>query len=172
MFCVFLRLFAAKKLFLRKTKTGAFVGHPLSNRNRNRKNLGFGRSFGFVDRSGVGVTPANLVTLGSGAKLADLALGRGLESATAAHFFEDAFGIKLGLEALQSTIDGLAFFDSHSTHAVKKSVLRLVPMGWGAEARPIGGVCQGVTVIVLEKLNFFRSRHEKAIRAVADPDQR
>jgi ABC-type uncharacterized transport system permease subunit len=148
--------------FRGKTKTGAFVGHPFVQPVSEPENSGFGSGFGFVDRSGVGVTPANLVALGSGAKLADLALGRRFESAAAAHFFEDAFGIQFGLEALQSTIDGLAFFDNHSTHAVKKSVLRLVPIGWGAETRSIEPVCQGGTVIISEKLNFPAILYDRA----------
>lgn len=46
------------------------------------------------------------------------ALGGGFESAAAAHFLEDSFGIEFGFEAFESTIDGLAFIEIHSTHAV------------------------------------------------------
>ena len=62
------------------------------------------------------VTPADLVALGGGTKLALLALGRGFEGAAAAHFFENAFGVQLGLQTLESTIDGLAFFEINSSH--------------------------------------------------------
>ena len=54
-------------------------------------------------------TPANLVALGGGAKLALLALGGGFEGAATAHFFENTLGVQLGLEAFESTVDGLAF---------------------------------------------------------------
>jgi hypothetical protein len=66
----------------------------------------------------VGVAPADFVAFGSGTELALFALGRGFESATAAHFLEDSFGIEFGFEAFESTIDGLAFIEIHSTHAV------------------------------------------------------
>jgi hypothetical protein len=66
----------------------------------------------------VRVAPADFVALGSGTQLALLALGWCLKCAAAAHFFEDTLGIKLGLEAFQSTVNGLAFFHNHSTHAM------------------------------------------------------
>ena len=81
---------------------------------------GTGKLISGVGRSGgrsVGIAPADLIALGSGPEFALLALGRSFERAAAAHFFEDAFGIKLGFEALESTIDRLAFFYNYSTHA-------------------------------------------------------
>ena len=66
----------------------------------------------------VGEAPADFVALGSGTKLALLALCRCLKCAAAAHFFEDALGIQLGLEAFESPVDRLTFFHGHSTHAL------------------------------------------------------
>lgn len=63
-------------------------------------------------------TPAELVTLRSGAGLADLALSGALVSAATAHFFKNAFGVELGLEALQGAINWLAFFYDYSAHAM------------------------------------------------------
>ncbi len=74
--------------------------------------------FGTVRSWGVGIAPADLVALGSGAKFALLALGRSFERAAAAHFLKDAFGVQFGLEAFESAVYGLAFFQSHSSHAV------------------------------------------------------
>jgi hypothetical protein len=45
------------------------------------------------------------------------ALGWGFESAAAAHFLEDSFGIEFGFEAFESPVYGLAFIEIHSTHA-------------------------------------------------------
>jgi hypothetical protein len=74
-----------------------------------------------------GVAPTDLVALGSGTQFALLALGRGLKRAAAAHFFEDTLGIKLGLEAFKSTVNGLAFLHDHSTHA-------MIVVGWFGSA--------------------------------------
>lgn len=71
--------------------------------------------------------PADFVALGSGTQLALLAFGRGLKCAATAHFFEDALGIKFGLEAFESTVNGLAFFHNHSTHAILVGWFGLVP---------------------------------------------
>jgi len=60
--------------------------------------------------------PSDFVALGSGAKLALLAFGRGFECAAAAHFLEDSFGIEFGFEAFEGAIDGLSFFHINSTH--------------------------------------------------------
>ena len=78
-------------------------------------------------RGSVREAPADLVALGGGTQFALLALGRGLKCAAAAHFFEDALGIQLGLEALESPIDRLAFFHGHSTHALIGRLVGLVP---------------------------------------------
>lgn len=86
---------------------------------RGRSGLGGGSGFGEFCSLGVltgaVVTPPNLVALGSGAHLADLALVRGLESTTATHLLEDTLSIKLGLQAFQGTVYRFAFLDVDST---------------------------------------------------------
>lgn len=69
------------------------------------------------DSLGVGVAPADLVALGSGAELALLAFGGSFESAAATHFLENAFSIEFGFKSLESPVNGFAFLQSHSTHA-------------------------------------------------------
>jgi hypothetical protein len=54
--------------------------------------------------------PSDLVALGGGAKLADFAVGRCFESAAAAHFLKDSFGIEFCFEALEGAVNGLSFF--------------------------------------------------------------
>ena len=75
-------------------------------------------AFGAVHHWARRETPADFITLRSGTKLALLALGWGLKCTAAAHFFEDTLGIQLGLKALESPVNRLAFFHGHSTHAV------------------------------------------------------
>jgi hypothetical protein len=105
-------------------KTDA-VWHPFLTRLQNRKKLLSG--FRTVGCGSVREAPADFVALGSGTQLALLAFGRGLKCAATAHFFEDALGIKFGLEAFESTVNGLAFFHNHSTHAILVGWFGLVP---------------------------------------------
>ncbi len=62
--------------------------------------------------------PADFVALGSRPQFTLLALGRRFKCSATAHLFKDALGIQFCLEALESPVDGLAFFHSHSTHAM------------------------------------------------------
>ena len=64
-----------------------------------------------------GVVPTDFVALGSGAKFALEFLSRSLESTTTAHFLQDTFGIELGFESLESTVDGLTFFHFDSAES-------------------------------------------------------
>lgn len=56
------------------------------------------------------VAPADLVALRGRAQFALAALGRGFEGAATAHFFENSFGVELGLQAFESPVDRFASF--------------------------------------------------------------
>lgn len=56
------------------------------------------------------------VTLGSRSSLTLGALRRSFERTKSAHLFDDAFGLHFALEALESTIDRLAFFNFDFWH--------------------------------------------------------
>lgn len=62
--------------------------------------------------------PADFIALGGGTQLALLALSWRFKCAAAAHFLKDALAIQLRFKALESTVNGLSFFHSHSTHAM------------------------------------------------------
>jgi hypothetical protein len=90
--------------------------------------------------------PADFVALGGGAQFALLAFSRGLKCTAAAHFFEDTLGIQFGLKAFESTVNGLTFFHSHSTHAMILGWFGLVPQFLrGAVNAPSACPCQDRT---------------------------
>jgi hypothetical protein len=85
---------------------------------------------------GVGVAEADFSTLGGGAGLATGALHWCFMGAETANFFKDAFHLELGLETLESAIDGLTFTDGNFWHTIWT---RTGCLKKGAETKPSGG---------------------------------
>lgn len=84
---------------------------PLESSFTKRENLNLvDFAFDLFGSRFVGVVPTDFVTLGSGAKFALEFLSWSFESTTTAHFLKDTFCIELGLESLESAINGLTFF--------------------------------------------------------------
>ena len=57
-----------------------------------------------------------ILFLGGGLGLAFFALGQGFVLTAAAEFFEGAFSLDFGLEAFESAVDGLSFFNGDFWH--------------------------------------------------------
>ena len=91
-------------------------------------------------------SPANFVTLGSGPGLTNGFRDGALMSTTAAHFFEDAFGIELGFQALEGAVDALSIFEFNATSMFFNNKIPLGPAGsgklggrWGSVKRAFYG---------------------------------
>lgn len=68
-------------------------------------------------REGLGDEAVFLILLlGGGLGLALFALGQGFVLTAAAEFFKSTFGLDLGFETLEGTIDRLSFFDGDFWH--------------------------------------------------------
>jgi hypothetical protein len=76
-------------------------------------------------------SPTDFVALGRGAGLADGAGDGAFVGTAAAHFFENAFGIELGFQALEGAVDALSTFDFNAASMFFHDKIPLGPAGSG-----------------------------------------
>ena len=138
-----------EKVMLRQKKTDA-NWHPFIPKIAEPEKLFSG--FGTLGSRCVRVAPADFVALGGGTKFALFALSGGFKCPAAAHFFEDSLGVQFRFKTLESTVNGLAFLHSHSTHAMILGWFGLVPrFVRGALDGGIRVACQDRTRCEIEK---------------------